>query len=157
MARLAIPSSRWLAPLLAGLLLALPLVAGAELYTWKDKNGRTVMSDKPPMGQVQQKRTIATPSTPDNAPPQKTFAEKEMDFRKQQQDAQDKAKKEQAAQAQEKARKESCESAKRNLAMLQSGQRLAQMDDKGERYFLDDNQRAQETAKAQKAVSEWCK
>lgn len=130
----------------------------AQIYTWKDENGRTVMSDKPPVGKVQQKRVVKTPPVSESAAPApKSLAEKEMEFRKEQQERQEKAKKSEEDQAQAAKRKENCDGARRNLQLYQSGERIARRNDSGEREFLDDDQRAAETARAQKAVSEWCK
>lgn len=130
----------------------------AQIYTWKDENGRTVMSDKPPVGKVQQKRVIDTPPAGSvQTPPPKSLAEKEMEFRQQQKIRQDKAKEAEEEAAQQKKRKDNCDAARRNLALYQSGERIARRNDAGEREILDDGQRAAEAAKAQQAVNEWCK
>jgi transcriptional regulator with AAA-type ATPase domain len=42
------------------------------------------------------------------------------------------------------------------LRTLESGQRIARTDAKGERSFLDEAQVAQEAAKARQAVQQWC-
>lgn len=145
-------------PLLTALLVALPLVANAQLYTWKDENGHTVMSDKPPVGKTAQKKVISTPTeTQTPSQPPKTFAEKEMEFRKEQQDRQDKAKKAEEDKTVAAQRKENCDNARRSLQLYQSGERIARRNDNGEREFLDDDQRAAEAAKAQKSVNDWCK
>jgi hypothetical protein len=39
---------------------------------------------------------------------------------------------------------------------MESGQRIARTDARGERYFLEDAQVAQEAAKARQAVQQWC-
>lgn len=131
----------------------------AQIYTWKDENGHTVMSDKPPVGKVQQKRVINTPpaSSETPSPPPKTLADKEMEFRKEQQSRQEKAKKAEEEQAELARRKENCDNARRNLQLYQSGERIVRRNDAGEREFLDDDQRAAEAAKAQKLVNEACK
>lgn len=55
-------------------LTALLLAAGAahaQIYQWKDENGKTVISDKPPTGKVQQSKTLSAESpapTPAAAP-----------------------------------------------------------------------------------------
>ncbi|MDE2586090.1 MAG: DUF4124 domain-containing protein, partial [Betaproteobacteria bacterium] len=107
------PRSR-LFSLLGAALLTLPLLAGAQIYTWKDENGRTVMSDKPPVGKATQRKVITPAASETQAPtqPPKTFAEKEMEFRKEQQDRQEKAKKAEAEQAQTAQRKENCDNAR---------------------------------------------
>jgi hypothetical protein len=129
----------------------------AQIYQWKDENGKTVISDKPPVGNVRQQQRIASEPPATNAAAQKTAADKELEFRKRQKDAQEsteKANKEQAASAD---KKENCENARRYLQALESGERIAMRDDKGERYFLDDAQREQDIAKTRQAVQTNCK
>ncbi|MBV9188886.1 MAG: hypothetical protein JO292_03505 [Betaproteobacteria bacterium] len=60
-----------------------------------------------------------------------------------------------AADAQRK--QQACEQARMQVIRFEAGGRIAGVDSKGERYFLDDNQIAQEKAKAQASVNEWCK
>lgn len=130
----------------------------AQIYTWKDENGRTVMSDQPPVGKSAT-RKMPTPQAPaaSNAPAPKSFAEKEMDYRREQQERQEKSKKAEEEATQAKQRKENCDSARRNLQLYQSGERIARRNDSGEREFLDDEQRAAAAAKAQQRVNEWCR
>ena len=40
--------------------LFLACAADAQIYQWKDSNGKTIISDKPPAGQVNQQRKIET-------------------------------------------------------------------------------------------------
>ena len=138
-------------------LLASTTAANAEIYQWKDANGKTVISDKPPTGNTQPQKTFASDSPTSNAAAPKTTADKELDFRKRQKEAQenaDKANKEQAAAA---ANKESCDNARRYLKTMESGERVSMTDDKGERYYLDDAQRSQEIAKARQNIQANCK
>ena len=138
-------------------LLAATTTANAEIYQWKDANGKTVISDKPPTGKTQPQKTFASDSPASNAAAPKTTADKELDFRKRQKEAQenaDKANKEQAAAA---ANKESCDSSRRHLKSLESGERISMTDDKGERYFLDDAQRTQEISKVRQNIQANCK
>jgi hypothetical protein len=136
----------------------------AQQYKWTDKNGRVQYGDAPPPG------VKAAPLRPPPAAPAAkaadpkaakkgplTTAEKEAEYRKRQQDAAKEreklAQEEQAAAA----TTENCTNAQEVLRTLQSGQRISRTDAKGERYYLDDAQIAQETAKAQRAVQQWCK
>ena len=138
-------------------LLAATTTANAEIYQWKDANGKTVISDKPPTGNTQPQKTFASDSSTSNAAAPKTTADKDLDFRKRQKEAQesaDKANKEQAAAA---ANKENCDSSRRHLKSLESGERISMTDDKGERYFLDDAQRTQEIAKIRQNIQANCK
>ena len=142
---------------LAAAVLLIATAANAEIYQWKDKNGKTIISDKPPTENVvEQKKTSSDPSTAGAATP-KTAADRELEFRKRQKESQEnteKAQKEQAASAE---KQENCANARRYQTTLESGERVALRDDKGERYFLDDAQRAQEVEKAKKAVEASCK
>lgn len=63
------------------------------------------------------------------------------------------AKAEQDAQV----KRENCSRAQDALRTLESGQRISRTDSKGERYFLEESQIAQETAKARESVGQWCK
>ena len=138
--------------------------ASAQVYQWKDANGRTVVSDTPPPGNVKpQKSTGGTasagnaPATGASAATAKTTAEKDMDFKKRQLEGKDKADKEAKEQAAAAENKENCERSKTSLAALESGQRIAITDAKGERSFMEDAQRQQELERARKSVTEFCK
>ena len=50
-----------------------------------------------------------------------------------------------------------CARAREQMASIDSGQRISRTNAQGERYFLEDDQRAQEAAKTQQLVSQWCK
>jgi hypothetical protein len=152
--------------LLFGVACAFAAAASAQTYKWTDQNGRVQYGDAPPPG-VQATPLRPPPAAP--APAAKagdskaakkgplTTAEKEAEYRKRQEEA---AKgREKLAQEQQaaEATKENCTRAQEALRTFQSGQRVARTDARGERYFLDDAQIAQETAKAQQAVQQWCK
>ena len=131
----------------------------AQVYQWKDAKGKTTYSDKPPAGApVAQRPTESEPATSPAAgsSPQKTTADRELEFRKRQKDAQESAEKTKKEQTASSDRKENCENARRMLEILESGERIALRDDKGERYYLDDSQRQQESAKARQAIQSSC-
>jgi len=158
------------AALAAGVMaMAVAASSYAQLYKWVDKDGRTRYSDRPPVG-IQ-----ATPLSPPPAPASAaaapaagnsakdarkgplTPAEQEIEFRRRIKEAQEAAAKGEQAKREEDERKENCARARDMLGTLQSGERIARTDSKGERFYLDDAQRVQETAKARAAVSTWCK
>lgn len=138
---------------LAAATLLLTTMASAQIYQWKDENGKTVISDKPPIGTVPPARKIdaaPTSSTP------KSVADKDLEFRKrqkEQQETSEKTEKEQTAAAENT---KNCDSARRYLQTLESGERIAMRDDKGERYFMEDAQREQEIASARQALQSNC-
>jgi hypothetical protein len=159
-----------------GAALLLVLAAGAnaadgEIYTWKDKDGRTHYADNPPSGNTPA-RTLSGRSTdkpasaaasggdtpaavaPRSAP---SAAEQELEFRKRRAESAENQAKAEKAKAEAEEKRRNCERARNQLAALESGQRVARFNDKGEREFLDDAQRAQEVEAARKSAETWCK
>lgn len=131
--------------------------ANAQIYQWKDENGKTVMSDIPPVGHVRQQRKIETDASTPKASNPKSTADRDLEFRKRQKESQERADKESKEQSANSDRKENCEAARRHLLVLESGERIALRDDKGERYFMEDAQREQETTKARQNIQSLCK
>ena len=162
---------------LAACVLALA-AAGAHaqaLWKWRDASGQLHISDKAPPPGTPAKDILAAPPggvlpppsalvpKPASAPADTTPAtasESALDKKKKAADKEkaDKAKADRAAaEAQNAAvRKDNCARAQNSLQTLNSGQRIARMNDKGEREFLDDAGRAAETKHAQDAVAASC-
>ena len=86
----------------------------------------------------------------------KTAADKDLDFKKRQKEAQDKAAKDEKDQAAAADKKANCEKARQYLRTLESGERIGLRDDKGERYFMDDAQKEQETSKTREFIKSSC-
>jgi hypothetical protein len=136
--------------------LCVTLPASAAIYQWKDSSGKTVISDHPPEVGVQVQKQYKSSAPPPTDAKQPTLAEREAEFRKRQQETQEnaeKAEKEEQAAAQ---KKENCDAARRQIQALESGERIALRDAKGERYYMDDTQRAQEIAKAKRFLESKC-
>ena len=152
-----------LLPLLLATLAAFAAHAPAHAqYSWIDDHGTRVFSDRPPPPGTPASRILQTPRAPTAAslyappataspataetakpPPQPpTLAERDADFRKP--EAQRDADEHKAAEdAQRKADlAEQCAAARRNEAALTSGERMADVDVKGERAFLSDDEKA---------------
>jgi hypothetical protein len=138
----------------AALLLA--YAAQAQIYQWQDENNRTVLSDLPPTGKVRQQRKVDTEAPPADGDASKTIADREMDFRKRQTASRENAEKMEKEQRASAEKKENCDAARLNLQVMESGDRVKMQDSKGERYFLDDTQRAQEISRARHAVQVNC-
>ena len=154
--------------LVVGLMLAAAAGASAQLYRWVDKDGRVRYSDMPPSGV---KATTLQPPPGAGAPPSPAAgdaavkdakkgplapAEQDAEFRKRQLDAQKAREKEDQARRDAQAKQDNCARAQETLAGLESGQRIARTNASGERYYLDDDQRAAESAKARQSVNSWC-
>ena len=152
------------------LALCVSLPASAQLYKWVDADGRVQYSDKPPPGNIKAEKLsaparAAAPAASDakGAAPKdaakagpKSTAEQEQAFRKRQLDAAKAQEEEGQKQAQARERTENCRRAQAALSNLQIGGRLARVDEKGERVYMDDQQIAQETAKAQREAAAAC-
>lgn len=143
---------------------ALATPALAQVYQWRDTDGRVHYSDvPPPTGEV---KAVAPASRGGNAPATdataeppkaKTMAEKELEFRQRRAaaaEAQAKAEEEKSRAAERAA---ACEQARGQLVALRSGQRLARFNSKGEREIMDDASRAAETEQAEKYVEKHCR
>ena len=163
--------------LFAALLSAVP--AAAQIYSWKDKDGRIHFGDTPPAtGEIKvikgapggkSATTLAPPApasegtptaddaaaTQDPSRPQ-TLAEREQAFRERraaEAEAQAKAEEEAARDAE---RQRFCEQARNQLGALESGQRISRFNAAGEREFLDDSARGAEVARLQQQIAEHC-
>lgn len=143
--------------------------AQAQVYKWKDSQGRTVISDTPQPGAGPQtpvvgasapKVSTGTPQSADKAvtPAGPTnWAEKELDLKKRMQDKKESEQKDAQAKAEADRKAENCRRSKEQLAVMESGERLATYGADGEREYIDDARREAEVTRARKAVEEWCK
>ena len=148
-----------------GLLLAVGS-AQAQLYHYKDANGRMVYSDSPPppgtpSGNIMKapKLSSSAASAPASDAPAagdkdkktgpKSVAEQEADYKKRQAEDAKKAKETGEKTAMEDARKARCAALQNNLTAMQAGQRIRKYDAAGNPYFVEDAERAADVAKAQ--------
>lgn len=143
----------------------------AETYQWKDSSGQTFISDTPPPATVKNRRSIGgnQPSVVSEKPAEKvadgakapeapkTTAEKDLDFKKRQQEAKEKAEKQAKEQAAEAEKRDNCERAKRNLSALENNQPMVTLDENGQRKVMDTTQREQEMERARRFMAESCK
>ena len=158
--------------------LGIPGAAVAQAYKWRDQNGTIVYSDSAPPSNIPPRNILQAPKVKASAPaaaaapaaPQggaadpkpgqisrkaqvKSTAEREADYKKRQIEEQKKAKEQGEKTAQEDQQKAQCQSLAQNLVTLESGQRMAKVDSKGERYFIEDAERARDVAKARQDMA----
>lgn len=137
--------------------------AAGQQYKWVDKDGKVRYGDVPPPGAqaTPLKPRAAGSAAPAPAPEATKDAARaltpEQAFRKRQEDSQKEREMQAKAEQDAQAKRENCARAQEALRSLESGQRIQRTDSKGERYFLEDAQIAQETAKARESVGHWCK
>ena len=143
----------------------------ADVYKWKDADGRIRYSDSPPGGKtpyeiLSGKKAPAgrVPSADETAPAQQaatdkagnSAADKELDAKKRKAEADSLQKKAQEKLDAARVREENCKTAKANAQNYQQGGRMYTVDENGERHFLDDKDLADGLDKANKEVDQWC-
>ena len=145
-------------------MLAMATFAQAEVTRWVDAEGKVHYSDQPPPSTAKSQKTLDlknNPALPGAAPEskggEKTLAEKELESRKRRVQAEEAAAKRAKDEEEAKNKKINCEQARNQLQALQEGQRVSRFNEKGERVFLDDKDRAPAIEEAKKSVDSWCK
>lgn len=156
---------------LLAVMLAFAAGAFAQMYRWVDKDGRVHYTATPPPAGTKA-RTLRAPTAAPAEPAADdaakdaaakdarkgplTPAEQEQEFRKRQLEAQKAQEKEALAAKEAETKQANCNRAREALATLESGQRVAGTNAQGERYYLDDEARARETAAARRSMQDWC-
>lgn len=158
----------------AALALSLPQVSQAQ-WKWRDASGVTQYTDRPPPPGTPEGQILSRPagarapkvvpaaaplvaSAPEAKPasqPKTTDPELEAKRKKaeEQKASERKAEEERVARA----RAENCERARGYERSLQSGQRIARTNEKGEREILDDSGRAEEMQRTREAIEGNCR
>lgn len=173
------PRSRLLAALALAFVAAAYVSGAAAQWAWKEDNGRVVYSDRPPPANIKSTQILRQPSAaaPASAPPAstpgaadaekpaaapapasapKSIAEREMEFRKRQQERADGERKAQEEQQKAAAKAADCERSRGYLRSLEDGVRISRTDASGNREILDDAQRAAEIDRMRKMVQQLC-
>ena len=165
-------------------LLALTVCACATLagtpalaqWKWIDMSGSKVFSDRPPPGDIPEKNilkqpygatrqaqpaeaapTDAEPKAVDTRPKTPAGVDKELEEKKAQAEKAEAAKQKAEEAKISKARADNCQRARQGKAALDSGMRMARMNDKGERIILDDAARAAESKRMDAVIASDCK
>jgi len=133
------------------------LTTAAQVFSWKDADGRVHYSDRPDSGADAKKlgAAVAAPDSADAA--RKAQAEKSVESRKEEQKAKEAAGKAEKEKSDAAEKRQQCERAKVSLDGIESGQVRFTMGPGGERVALEGNVREAELANARKAVDSWCK
>jgi len=158
----------------AAMLLALPDAALAQ-WKWRDANGVTQYTDRPPPPGTPENQILTRPATARapkiisasspaaaSAPEAKASApaksgDPELEAKRKKAEEQKAAERKAEEEKQAKTRSENCERARGYERSLQSGQRIARTNEKGEREVLDDGARAEEMQRAREAIDSNCR
>ena len=151
--------------------------AALAQWQWIDKDGRKVFSDRAPSTEVPEKNILKQPGlkAPSPAPdadstaaaaaplvtnkagtPKLSGKDAQLEARKKQAEDEENAKKKADEEKLAKSRADNCDRAKKGLVAVQSGVRLSVINTKGEREFMDDNERAKETKRLQAIADSDC-
>jgi uncharacterized protein DUF4124 len=163
--------------------LALGLAASVQAqWKWRDKGGQIHVSDLPPPHAVPDKDILqrptasrfaaqaasaasasasaasapATAAAPGSAPGDNKLVA-EVEARRAKAQEEEKARRKAVEDANAAIRADNCQRARRSLVTLESGQRMARTNDKGEREVLDDQARAEETKRTRGIIASECK
>ena len=143
--------------LLLALLCGLIGPATAQVYKWVDEKGVTHYGERPPQGQSARPVNTA-PSTGPGTPPAKPessqdWQNKSIEFQKRRIEREQETALEQK-KAKEKQRR--CVLARDDLRQMESVERLYDLNEKGERVYLDDSARKAEIERARQSISRNC-
>ncbi|MDO9419568.1 MAG: DUF4124 domain-containing protein [Herminiimonas sp.] len=150
--------------------------AGAALaqYVWLNEKGVKQYSDTAPPASVPNSQILKSPrgSTPANAPAKsadepaseseatkkgpQTTAEKNADYNKRKSEKAEKDKETEQKTKFAADKKKNCEQASNYKRTLDSGERISRLDPSGERSYMSDEERAQETRNTNRIMDE-CK
>lgn len=144
---------------IALLIVLAPVAAHGQLLKCVGTDGKVEYASQcPPDTKEIQTGIRNVPSASPPAATQKSLAEREADFRKRQTEGAAARQKDENKAAETADQRYACDNARSYLKALQEGQRITRTDPKtGERIYREDSEYASETAKAQRAVSEFCK
>lgn len=149
------------------LMLLLSCLSHAEIYKWKDKDGRIRYSDIPPPSNIKNEPMLGNKIPKSSAPASSSSKGDEFPnssapnngaeaAAKRVKDAEALKKSEETKKSELKFRQESCAAAKRNYAMYNLGGRIATTDAQGERRFLGDEEIAKGKVEAAQAIEKFC-
>ena len=137
--------------------LCLTGVCFAQVYQYRDANGRMVYSDTPPPEAGAKETQVRPAAGPASEEARKALAEKTKEFDKRREEAAENQKKADEEAAKKAKADSNCSDARNQLTALESGQRMAKYGKDGEHIVLDDAMRAEETARTRALVDKWCK
>lgn len=164
-------------PILAALLAFVAAGDAQAQWKWRDRSGQIHVSDLPPPRDIADKDVLQRPATASRPAPPPTPApegddaaapaappaeakprvDPELEARRKaaEQEQLARQKQEEAKLAQQRA--ENCDRARAHLRQLESGMRMARVNDKGERIVIDDKERASEMQRARQVIASDCR
>lgn len=137
------------------LALALAPLAGAQLYKYTDKDGKTVYTDQPPPN-ADSKAIRVQPAAP-AAAPSKSYLERDKELQKGRDAGKEKSKKAEDAAKNAAAKEANCNVAKQQYQHYQDGGRIYKYNAAGERELMSDDDIEAARARSKRELDEACK
>ncbi len=135
-------------------------IAGAQLYKYVDKDGKTVYTDQPPAN-VESKPMHVQPVAPaapaGKGPGNKSYVERDKDLEKGREQSKEKQKKAEEIAQRAQQNEQRCTQARSALQLFSEGGRIIKYNDKGERVYLGDSDIEAERDRLGHEVDEACK
>lgn len=131
-------------------------LAGADLYKYVDKDGKTVYSDQPPANVESQQLHVNT-GVASGGTPAKSAVDRDKDLEKSRAEARDKAKKADADANNAKIAEQKCAQAMQNYKTYQDGGKLFRYTKDGERELLSDDEIEAKRKESKADMDEACK
>lgn len=145
---------RWFLPALA-LIGCSATVQGQQIYKWVDDKGVTqYTTTPPPSGKAQAIKTAPAQGSPGTAA--RSWQEQEIEFRARQVEQAEVQHKQERAQKDAARRRTECALAQRDLRNLHEQRPVYRVNEKGERQYLDDAQRAEAERSTRSFVDREC-
>ncbi|MCB5183996.1 DUF4124 domain-containing protein [Methylobacillus gramineus] len=148
----------WLAILLMAML---PLLAHAQVYKWKDKDGAVQYSDLPPPNNIPYEAVDKIKVTPKSATPETAKGGDSQAVRnaaalRRQSDAEQEKRSDERKRNEQQQKQEQCQNAKANYQNFKQGGRIYKMTPEGERHYLGDEDLQKGLEAATKELQEFC-
>ena len=138
------------------LLVLMPLAAAAQMYKWVDEKGVTHYSEAPPPDGKGAKVELKA-SGPAEPAPAIDWKQKELDARQQRIQKEQREDHQKASEANAKAvRTNRCLQSQRELSIVQMQRPIYQLNDKGEKVYLEDKDRQREIDGWKENVRKYC-
>ncbi len=141
-------------------LLALSFTAPAchaGVYKWTDDQGKIHYSDTPPAQRPSQEIRTDKANAAESEAARKALANKLTESDLKRKKAMEEEEKRKAEEEKQREQAEHCQRARAQLTLLSGAGRITRIDAQGQRYIMDDAQRQDSMAEAQKWVDQFCK
>lgn len=141
--------------IMAMMLAVLPLTAtGASVYKWTDENGVTHFGDREPSGKTSEQVSIRTGKS-SGGQPAKSAQEQLKELESRDADAAERRDMSAADEARAKQRNANCETARNNLNLLASNNRI-RIEEDGEQRYLSQEEIQEQREKFQSIADDNC-